>query len=105
MLTHLRAQFGKVTMAMKDENTCCMTAAWQHPTPINMLFQQLEHGVYFVKAAQEPLVDTAVARIGYNIIAATGLLTEACRDWCLLDPKAQHSLAFQEHGRWTITGK
>jgi hypothetical protein len=42
-------------------------------------------------------VDTAVARIGYNIIAATGLFTEACRDWCLLEPDAQTFLAFQAH--------
>ena len=99
MLTHLRAQYGKVTMAMKDENARRMTAAWQPPTPIDMLFQQLEDGVYFANAAQEPLVDTAVARMGYNIIAATGLFTEACRDWCLLDPEAQTFLAFQEHFR------
>jgi hypothetical protein len=99
MLTHLKSKYGKVTMEMKDENTRRMAAAWQPPTPIDTLFQQLEDGVYFATAANEPLVDTTVARMGYNIIAATGLFTEACRDWCLLDPAAQTFATFQDHFR------
>jgi hypothetical protein len=64
MLTRHRTEYGKVTMEMKDENARRITAALQPPTPIDMLFQQLEDGAYFANAAQEPLVDTAVARMG-----------------------------------------
>ena len=64
MPTHLRRQYGKVTMAMKDENARRMMAAWPPPTPIDMFFQQREDVVYFANAMQEPLVDTAVARNG-----------------------------------------
>lgn len=64
-------------MAMKDENANCMTAAWQPPTLLGMLFQLLEDGGYFANAAQEPLVDTTVARMDFNIFATTGLFTKA----------------------------
>ena len=99
MLTHLKTRYGQVTMEMKDENMQRMSAAWQPPTPIDILFQQLEDGVYFAAAAQEPLVDTAVARLGYNIIVKTGLFTEACRDWCLRQPHRQSFADFQDHFR------
>lgn len=86
-------------MAMKDDNASRMMAAWQPPTPIDSLFQQLEDGIYFAAAANEPLVDTTVARMGYNIMVATGLFTEACREWCLMEPEAQTFAAFQAHFR------
>lgn len=53
-------------------------------------------------AVLEPLVVVyiAVTRMGYNIvIAATGLITEACRYCCLLEPNALTFLAFLEHFR------
>ena len=99
MLTHLRTQYGQVTMEMKDANMQRMSAAWQPPTPIDTLFQQLEDDIYFATAAQELLVDTAVARLGYNIIVKTGLFTEACRDWCLRDQDKQTFADFQVHFR------
>ena len=100
MLTHLRTQYGRVTsMEMKDDNIQRMSTAWHSPMPIDTLFQQLEGGICFANAAQEPLVDTAVARMGYNIIAKTGLFTAACREWCLLDPETQSFAAFQVHFR------
>jgi hypothetical protein len=70
MLQHLHTRYGEVTMDMKDANLACMImAAWQPPTPIDSLFQQLDVGIYFAEAAQEPLVDfdSTVARLGYNI--------------------------------------
>jgi hypothetical protein len=99
MLTHLRTHYGQVTMEMKDDNTNRMMAAWQPPTPIDTLFQQLDDGIYFATAAGEPLVDTAVARIGYNIIHKTGVFSDACRDWCLQEPAAQTYVNFQVHFR------
>ncbi len=48
-------------------------AAGQPPTPVDMLFQQREDGVYFANAAQESLADTAVARIGYKIPPVSNL--------------------------------
>jgi len=99
MLTHLRTQYGRVTMEMKDDNIQSMSTAWHPPMPIDTLFQQLEEVIYFANAAQEPLVDTAVARMGYSIIAKTGLFTAACREWCLLEPETKSFAAFQVHFR------
>jgi hypothetical protein len=58
------------------------------PTPIDTLFQQLEDGIYFAAASQEPLFDTAVAHLGYNFIVKTGLFIDACRV-CMFEPEAQ----------------
>jgi hypothetical protein len=71
-------------------------AAWQPPTPIDALFQQLKDGIYFAAAANEPLVDTDVAQMGYNIMVATGLFTEACCEWWLMEPDLQTFAAFQQ---------
>lgn len=67
MLQHLPTRYdGEVTMDMEDANLARMMTAWQPPTPIDSLFQQLDVGIYFAEAAQEPLVDSTVARlVGY----------------------------------------
>jgi len=49
MLTHLRTQYGQVTMEMKDDNIQRMSTAWHPLMPIDTLFQQLEDGIAILR--------------------------------------------------------
>jgi hypothetical protein len=97
LLTHLEDRFGCISLAETDANTARMSTLWHPPTPIDALFEQLNQGVYFASARQEPLVDSHVARLGYNLVLQTGLFPDACWDW-RLKPFADCTFAaFQTH--------
>lgn len=99
MLTHLKTEYGTLSIAERDANHLRMTAPWHPPSPIETLFQQLTVGMRMAAAGSEPLVDSQVARMGYNIIFRTGVFSEACRDWRLKSLAAQTFAAFKTHFR------
>jgi hypothetical protein len=99
LLTHLKDRFGRISLAEMDANTARMSTAWHPPTPIDALFEQLNQGVYFASAGQEPLVDSHIARLGYNLVLQTGLFPDACRDWRLKPSADRTYAAFQTHFR------
>lgn len=99
MLTHLKTVYGKLSIAERDLNHQRMTAPWHPPTPIETLFQQLTEGMRLSAAGDEPLVDSQVARMGYNIILRTGVFTDACRDWRLKNLAQQTFAEFKTHFR------
>lgn len=99
MLTHLKTEYGKISIAERDANQARMSAPWHPPTPIESLFKQLTEGMRLAAAGDEPLVDSQVARIGYNIMQRTGVFNEACRDWRLKAAAGQTFLEFKSHFR------
>lgn len=99
MLTHLKTNYGRITLAEKEANQLRMAAPWSPPTSIEILFQQLLDGQRLAAAGGEPITNTQVARLGYSIIFNTGLFTEACREW-RLKPDAEQTFAIlQTHFR------
>jgi phage-related tail fiber protein len=74
-----------------------MQQPWNPPTPIEVLFTQLDDGIAFAEAGGETYSTTHVVRTGYEIIAANGLFTTPCREW-RQKPQAEKTMnAFQEH--------
>jgi len=51
------------------------------PQPIEDLFLHLNRGSQFASDGSEPIALSQVLRIGYTLIANTGLFAEACREW------------------------
>jgi hypothetical protein len=97
MLTHLKTTYGRITIAEKDANHQRMTAPWHPPAPLEDLFSQIALGARLAAAGGEPLNDTQVARIGYNLVLQTGLFPDACREWRLKDDAHQTYAAFKTH--------
>ena len=58
-----------------------MSSPWNPPQPIEDLFLQLTRGSQFASDGSEPIALSQVLRIGYTLIANTGLFAEACREW------------------------
>jgi hypothetical protein len=97
LVTHLHDTYGALTPADRDNNLARMQTPWSPPTPIEVLFQQLEESQRFALAAAEPIADTVLTRIGYQIIIKTGMFADGCRDWRLLPEANQTWAAFKTH--------
>jgi hypothetical protein len=80
-LTHLHEQFSTVTTDDFKQNKVAMEAQWNPPTPIQDLFTQLTDGQRFLTENDGPLTDLALARLGFDIILATGVFETACSNW------------------------
>jgi hypothetical protein len=83
MLNHLNTTYGTITEADRVTNIARMSAPWAPPTPIEDLFDQLQEGSVLATLAAEPIPDTQLARMGYNLVIKTGLFDQACREWRL----------------------
>jgi len=95
LLTHLWTHYGVITQDELDANNARMSQAWSPPTPIEVLFTQLEEGVIFATAGGEVPAPAAVVRMGYNIVEATGLFETPCREWRKLPPAQKTMAEFQ----------
>jgi hypothetical protein len=97
MLTHLHTTYGKLTPADRDSNLARMHQPWMPPTPIEILFLQLEDGQRFANAAAEPIADTTLSRMGYQLILKTGMFPDGCREWRLKPEVDQTWANFKIH--------
>jgi hypothetical protein len=97
LLLHLWHNYGRITQAELDADLMCMATAWNPATPIEALFSQLEDGVRFATAGNDPPSLPTVVRQGYNIIYSTGLFTIACREWRCLPDGNKTMPIFQAH--------
>ena len=52
--------------------------------PIEALFRQLRQAQEFAKQASEKIPDTALCRAGYNNLQSTGLFTQSCYEWRMI---------------------
>jgi len=80
-MTSLWERYGTITQAKLAENLTRMSSPWNPPQPIEDLFHQLTRGSQFASDGSEPTALSQVLRIGYTLIAYTGLFAEACREW------------------------
>lgn len=97
VLTHLHSTYGTLTPADRDANLARMTTPWTPPTPIEALFHQLETGQRFAGLAQEPIAETQLARMGYQLVLKTGMFPDGCREWRLKPVTDQTWAAFKTH--------
>jgi hypothetical protein len=97
LLLHLWHNYGRITQTELDANLLRMAAAWTPPTPIESLFAQLEDGIRFATAGNDPPSMPTVVRQGYNIVYATGLFDVACREWRCLPDGNKTMPVFQAH--------
>jgi hypothetical protein len=81
LLTHLYDTYGQISASALDDNDTRMTTAWHPPTPIEKLWKQIDDGVSYATAGNDPPTATKIVRIAYNIVAATGRFEVACREW------------------------
>jgi hypothetical protein len=49
--------------------------------PIETLFHQIEESINVANAADVPYTPSQIVAISYNLIFATGMFPEACREW------------------------
>jgi len=96
IMTSLWERYGTITQAELAENITRMSALWNSPQPIEDLFLQLTRGSQFAADGSEPIALSQVLRIGYTLIANTGLFIEACREWRKIRDTDKTMAKFQE---------
>ena len=86
LLNHLKQKYGVVSDQDLDANIERMKAKWMPPMPIEALFRQLRKAKQFAKEAGEEIPDTTLCRTGCNNLHATGLFSQYCYEWRMLQP-------------------
>ena len=84
LLKHLIDTYGAVSNSDLDTNQVRMKVKCMPPMPIDALFRQLREAQEFAKQASEEIPDTALYRAGYNNLQATGLFTQSCYEWRMI---------------------
>ena len=96
LLTHLWDTYGTITPDALDANQTRLMAPWHPPTAIEALYTQLERGARFAETAGEAIPELTLVRTGYNLVVATGLFHDACREW-RMHPGPKTFPAFKAH--------
>ena len=86
LLNHLKQKYTVVSDQDLDANIERMKAKWMPPMPIEALFRQLRKAKQFAKEAGEEIPDTTLCRTGCNNLHATGLFSQYCYEWRMLQP-------------------
>lgn len=81
LMTHLWDTYGSIDQASLSINETRMKAAWMPPTPIEILFKQLNDGKLYAAKGNEQISDENLQRWAYDIINITGLFNTPCREW------------------------
>jgi hypothetical protein len=97
LLTFLYTKYGIISQSELDNNTKRMSIAWNPPTPITALWEQLNTGMRFAEAGNDPLSDAHVYRLAYNLISSTGLFIIPCREWRMLPTEGKTYASLRAH--------
>lgn len=98
LLTHLWTNYGTISSAQLNKNKADMSKKWSPPTSIETLFEQLDYGIAFAEAGNDPISEATALRDGYDVIAKNPCFEHACREWRNLDPSKKSTLAmFKAH--------
>ena len=93
-----------------EDNDKKIKGKWDATTPIDLLFDQIKDAQDYTSAAGQPYTATQLLTAAYNLIYATGLLFDDCKEWNrhpphlkttdnfkLLFKQVQHELHDQHH--------
>jgi hypothetical protein len=92
LLTHLHDTYGTITEAELDR----MRIQWNPPTSIKILFTQINNGVSFATAGEDPPTGPSSIRI-----VATGRFDVATREWRAKTVAQKTCATFQLHFKAT----
>jgi hypothetical protein len=81
LLTNLQMQYGTIMPDQLEVNLRQLEHQWQLPAPLKSLFQQLKKYQCFAHDGNYRITDKTVVCAALKNIEATGLFTDACRDW------------------------
>jgi hypothetical protein len=81
MLVHLYTTYGRLTPADVQNNDAAMKQPYNPNEPIETLFHQIEESIDVADAAGAAYTPSQIVAISYNLIFATGMFPEACREW------------------------
>jgi hypothetical protein len=81
MIAHLYAVYGRLNSTDIQENDSRMKQPYDPNLPIEALYDQVEDGVNLADAAEAAYTPAQIIAIAYNLIFATGIFPEACREW------------------------
>jgi hypothetical protein len=95
LLQHLRLNYGTITPDQLEDNLRNLERQWQPPSPLEALFQQLKKCQRFAADGNDPITNKTVVRAALKNIEATGLFTDACRDWRKKSEATQTLTAFK----------
>jgi len=68
MLTHLYANYAKITPTNLEENDKCMKADWESNQPFEVLIDQIDDGVDYATAGEKPYTPEQIVNIAYNLV-------------------------------------
>jgi hypothetical protein len=80
MLVHLYTTYGRLTPADVQNNDAAMKQPYNPKEPIETLFHQIEEFIDVANAAGAPFTPSQIVAISYNLIFATGMFIDACRE-------------------------
>jgi hypothetical protein len=81
MLTHLYQTYGRLNPVDVQDNDARMKEAYDPNQPIEAFIDQIEDRVTLADAAATAYTPAQIIAIAYNLIFATGMFPEACREW------------------------
>ena len=81
IITHLFDNYGRITAHDLDENEKRFKTAWSPSQPLEHLVEQIEDAVDYAESGGSPFTDRQVVTNSYNLVFATGIFPEACREW------------------------
>jgi len=68
MLTHLYANYAKITLTNLEENDKRMKADWNPNQPFKVLIDQIDDGVDYATAGEKPYTPEQIVNIAYNLV-------------------------------------
>jgi hypothetical protein len=96
LLQHLRLHYGTITTPDQLEaNRRQLDRQWQPPAPLEVLFQKIKKCQHFAEAGNDPITNKTAVHSALKNVEATGLFTDACRDWRKKAEAAQTLAAFK----------
>jgi len=81
MLNHLRTNYGTISTSQYKTNDDRFRQAYDPNEPIEDLFERIDDAIEFAAQGDIPYTDPQIVKNSYNILFASGLFTDACREW------------------------
>ena len=112
LLAHLFTSYGNITSGDLRQNDVKMNMAYDVNMPIEVLFDQIEDGMDYAAAGNNPKTPEQIVMTGQQLITETGMFTDEIKIWKRLPAldktwtrfKTDFSLAHQELRENTTMG-
>jgi hypothetical protein len=89
ILTHLHTAYAIITAQDLEDNLARMTAPWNPPTPLEILFTQIDDGALYADAGGDPVSDAFKARKLAAILFNSARFPINHREWRAKAPNEQ----------------